>query len=159
MRPLDLSFYKNPNVLEIAKNLIGKSLFTSIGGIITGGIIIETEGYAGVCDRASHVYGDRRTKRTEAMYGPGGIAYVYLCYGIHHLINVVTNVEGVAQAVLIRALYPTHGIDTMLQRRGKKKLDKTLTTGPGALTSALGINLPHYGISLDSSRPSSECLV
>lgn len=152
MEPLDLSFYKNPDVLEIAKNLLGKSLFTNINGIVTGGIIIEAEAYAGICDRASHVYGGRRTRRTEAMYGPGGIAYIYLCYGIHHLINAVTNVEGVAQAVLIRALHPTHGIETMLRRRGKKKLDKTLTSGPGALTSALGIDLSHYGIPLDSAE-------
>lgn len=152
MEPLDLSFYKNPDVLEVAKNLLGKSLFTNINGIVTGGVIIEAESYAGICDRASHVYGDRRTKRTEAMYGPGGIAYVYLCYGLHHLINAVTNVEGVAQAVLIRALHPTHGIETMLHRRGKKQLDKTLTSGPGSLTRALGIDLSHYGIALNSSE-------
>jgi len=146
------SFYENPDVVKVAKGLLGKSLFTRIEGIITGGIIIETEAYAGVNDKASHVYNNRRTKRTEVMYGPGGIAYIYFCYGMHHLINAVTNVEGIAQAVLIRALHPTHGLKTMCERRGKTKVDKTLTSGPGSLCKALGITMEFYGEPLDSSR-------
>ncbi len=146
---IDLSFYKIPDVLAVAKSLIGKGLFTNIDGVITGGIITETEGYAGIHDRASHAYGNRRTKRTEAMYGRGGIAYIYLCYGIHHLFNIVTNIEGTPEAVLIRALYPTHGIETMLKRRSKKTTEK-LTSGPGALTQSLKINQSHYGMPLNS---------
>ena len=141
-------FYQRPDVVQIARELLGKGLFTCINGELTGGLIVETEAYAGVNDRASHTFNNRRTKRTEAMYGPGGIAYVYMCYGIHCLLNAVTNVEGVAQAVLIRALMPTHGIETMLQRRKKRKLDETLAGGPGALCQALGITMAQYGTSL-----------
>ncbi|HEY4255298.1 MAG TPA: DNA-3-methyladenine glycosylase [Chlamydiales bacterium] len=145
------SFYQRPDVVQVARDLLGKGLFTRTpDGLLTGGLIVETEAYAGVLDKASHVYNDRRTQRTEAMYGPGGIAYVYMCYGIHYLLNAVTNLEGVAQAVLIRALFPTHGIDTMLKRRKKQALDKTLASGPGALCQALGINLTHYAVSLSS---------
>lgn len=147
---LPTCFYQRPDVIQVAKDLLGKSLFTKIEGQLTGGIITETEAYAGVTDRASHAYGDRRTPRTEVMYLPGGIAYVYLCYGIHCLLNAVTSVEGTPHAVLIRALKPTHGIDIMLQRRKKKALDATLTAGPGSLTAALGITLKHNGLSLAS---------
>ena len=83
------------------------------------------------------------------MYGRGGIAYIYLCYGIHHLFNIVTNIEGTPEAVLIRALYPTHGIETMLKRRSKKTTEK-LTSGPGALTQSLKIKQSHYGMPLNS---------
>ena len=146
MKLLPLSFYENPDVLAVAKGLLGKGLFTQINGEITGGMIIETEAYAGIHDRASHAYNNKRTQRTEAMYGPGGHAYVYLCYGIHHLFNVVTNIAGTPHAVLIRALLPPHGIETMKARRASKNL----TTGPGALSSALGITLEHYGQPLNS---------
>lgn len=147
---LPLSFYRNPDVIAVAKALLGKKLFTCVNGVLTGGTIIETESYAGESDRASHTYGGRRTPRTEILYGKGGISYVYLCYGIHHLLNTVTGNEGSPTGVLIRAIEPTHGIETMLQRRKKKKLDKTLATGPGALTAALGITLKHYGLPLNS---------
>lgn len=147
---LPLSFYWRSDVVQVAKDLLGKTLFTCIDGQLTGGIIIETEGYAGVVDRASHAYSGRRTKRTEVMYSSGGVAYVYLCYGIHCLLNAVTAEEGTPHAVLIRALHPTHGIDVMLQRRKKTALDATLAAGPGALTSALGITLEHNGLSLAS---------
>ena len=125
MSILPPSFYQRPDVVAIAKDLLGKWLLTSLpGDEVTGGIIIETEAYAGPEDRASHAYGMRRTKRTEVMYENGGIAYVYLCYGIHHLLNVVTNSSDIPHAVLNRALLPTAGIQTMLKRRGIKK--KTL---------------------------------
>ncbi|HOL74733.1 MAG TPA: DNA-3-methyladenine glycosylase, partial [Bacteroidales bacterium] len=104
--PLPLDFYTQSNVINIAKSLIGKVLITKKDGIITSGIIIETEAYNGINDRASHAFGGKITARNEAMYMNGGIAYVYLCYGIHHLFNVVTNVEGIPDAVLIRAIYP-----------------------------------------------------
>src|SRR3954466_9425851 len=100
------SFYSRPDVVAISKELLGKYLFTKTEGHITGGVITETEAYQGVTDKASHAYNNRRTNRTEVMYGDGGVAYVYLCYGIHHLFNIVTNVKEVPHAVLIRAIYP-----------------------------------------------------
>jgi DNA-3-methyladenine glycosylase len=146
------AFYQQGDVVAIAHELIGKFLFTQIDGQpMTGGIITETEAYAGPHDRASHAYNNRRTKRTEVMFQAGGIAYVYLCYGIHCLLNVVTNVEGIPHAVLIRALHPVEGIDTMLARRRKLKVNPTLTIGPGALCQALGITRVHNGLGFNSS--------
>ena len=126
-------------------------LVTNIDGQTTSGMIVETEAYAGVNDKASHAYGGRRTKRTEIMYHEGGVAYVYLCYGIHHLFNVVTNIKDVPHAVLIRAIEPLDNIPFMIQRRRKSKLDTTLTAGPGAMSQALGIKTSHTGLSLNSS--------
>ena len=148
--PLPLSFYQGNDVVGIAKSLIGKGLFTQFGSL-TGGLIIETEAYAGVHDRASHAFGGRRTQRNEVMYGPGGRAYVYFCYGMHFLLNAVTSNENIPHAVLIRAILPTHGIQTMLERRNKPKIDRTLCAGPGSLCQALGITKEQNGIKLDSS--------
>ena len=142
------AFYVREDVVQISKDLLGKFLYTSMGGIQTGGMIIETEAYAGVTDRASHAYNNRRTARTEIMYREGGTAYVYLCYGIHSLFNVVTNTEDIPHAVLIRAILPTDGIDVMLRRRGKKKLDTTLAAGPGSVSAALNIHYSHTGKNL-----------
>ena len=122
MTKLTLDFYQREDVLTISRELLGKVLCTNFYGKLTRGLIIETEAYAGITDQASHVYGGRRTKRTEIMYAPGGIAYVYLCYGIHHLFNVVTNVKGIPHAVLIRAIEPKEGLETMLIRRKKRKI-------------------------------------
>jgi DNA-3-methyladenine glycosylase len=148
MSKLNLTFYLNADVVDVSKKLLGKKLCTFIDGQYTAGIITETEAYAGIIDKASHAYNNRNTKRTQTMYLQGGVCYVYLCYGIHHLFNVVTNVGGIPHAVLIRAIKPTDGIETMLARRNKTKLDKTLTSGPGAMSQALGINTAHNGISL-----------
>ncbi len=142
------SFYLHEDVVQVAKDLLGKVIVTKMDGITTSGIITETEAYAGVTDKASHAYGGRRTNRTEVMYARGGVAYVYLCYGIHHLFNVVTNVKDVPHAVLIRAIEPLKGIDVMLQRRKKEKLQPQLTAGPGAMSMALGILTSHTGLSL-----------
>ena len=151
MSILSPSFYQRPDVVAIAKDLLGKWLLTSLpGNEVTAGIIIETEAYAGPEDRASHAHGMRRTKRTEVMYENGGIAYVYLCYGIHHLLNVVTNSSDIPHAVLIRALLPTSGIQIMMKRRGKKESSLQLTGGPGALCQALGIDISHNGVPFDS---------
>lgn len=109
------------------------------------GIITETEAYKGPEDRACHAYNNLRTKRTEVMFHNGGICYVYLCYGIHSLLNVVTNKEGIPHAVLIRALEPLLGQEMMEKRRGTSR---NLTQGPGCVTSALGIGLEHNGLSL-----------
>lgn len=146
---LPLNFYTHDNVIQIAKDLLGKFLMTRINGeIVTGGKIVETEAYAGVTDRASHAFGNRRTVRTEPMFAEGGISYVYLCYGIHNLFNIVTNKSDIPHAVLIRAIEPTVGIDLMIQRRKKKKLDFTLTAGPGSLSEAMGITRNQNSVSL-----------
>ena len=134
--------------MRVARELLGKVLCTKLSTGLTKAIIVETEAYEGVTDRASHAYGGRRTKRTEPIFGPAGRAYVYLCYGIHHLFNVVTNQEGIPHAVLIRAGEPLTGTDLMLQRRSKTKMDKTLLAGPGSLAKALGITTNHTGSSL-----------
>ena len=152
MNKLPPDFYNRTDVVKIAKELIGKVLVTHFGGHITSGRIVETEAYAGEGDRASHAYGGRRTRRTEIMYGEAGSAYVYLCYGIHHLFNVVTNRRDIPHAILVRALEPLHGIDTMLYRTGKKKADHTLTKGPGNVSKALGIFTQHTGWSLFSDE-------
>jgi len=133
--------------------LLGKHLFTKTGrSTITGGIITETEAYAGPEDRASHAHGNRRTKRTETMFKRGGVAYVYLCYGMYPLFNIVTNEENIPHAILIRAIQPTHGIATMLRRRRKTKLDRSVAGGPGVLCLALGIGLIHNGENLSNGR-------
>ncbi len=148
---LTTDFYQREDVITISKELLGKYLFTHFDGQITAGIITETEAYCGVNDKASHAYGDRRTKRTEIMYGPGGVSYVYLCYGIHHLFNVVTNKAETPHAVLVRAVKPIEGIDTILQRRKKSKVDTTTSGGPGTLSQALGIRTEHNGIDLQGN--------
>ena len=142
------SFYSRPDVVSIARELLGKVLVTNFDGLYAAGMITETEAYAGATDRASHAYGNRRTKRTEIMYAAGGVAYVYLCYGIHHLFNVVTNVRDIPHAVLIRAVQPLDGAEIMLQRRQKEKISPNLTSGPGAMSMALGISTGHTGVSL-----------
>ena len=142
-KSLSKTYFENPDVVFLAKDLIGKQLSTHIDGMVTSGIITETEAYAGQGDKACHAHLGKFTKRTKVMYEPGGIAYVYLCYGIHHLFNVVTNTRGHADAILIRAIEPTQGIHIMQERRGKSKLDKSLTAGPGNLTKALGISKIH----------------
>ncbi len=146
--PLDATFYQRDDVVTIAKELIGKILVTTFDNIISAGRIVETEAYNGVVDKASHAYNDRRTKRTEIMYANGGHAYVYLCYGIHHLFNVVTNINGIPNAVLIRALEPILGIATMLERSKKSKQGYDLTRGPGNVSKSLGITTRHTGVNL-----------
>ncbi len=143
------AFYQREDVVQIAQDLLGKWLFTKIGNDpITGGVIVETEAYAGTTDRACHAYNGRRTPRTETMYHAGGIAYVYLCYGMHNLLNVVTHQEGIPHAVLIRAIQPTHGLDLMRTRRARKI---PLISGPGTVCQALGITRAHNGLPLSST--------
>jgi DNA-3-methyladenine glycosylase len=147
---LPQSFYLNSDVVAISKSLLGKYLFTSINGLVSGGYITETEAYNGVIDRASHAFGNRKTPRTQIMYEEGGIAYIYLCYGIHEMLNVVTSVEGQPRAILIRAIEPTTGIDIMLARRNMLTLKPNITAGPGSVAKALGIDRKLNGISLQS---------
>ncbi len=148
MSKLSTDFYQRDDVLLISRELLGKVLCTNFHNKLTSGIIVETEAYGGITDKASHAYGGRRTKRTETMYAKGGSAYVYLCYGIHHLFNIVTNKKNIPHAILIRAIQPQDGIEIMLQRRNKKKVDQSLTAGPGSLTRALGITVKDSGIFL-----------
>ncbi|SOD13160.1 DNA-3-methyladenine glycosylase [Pedobacter xixiisoli] len=140
MPKLSQEFYQQEDVVSMAKQLLGKLLFTYVDGKFTGGIITETEAYDGVVDKACHAYGGRNTNRTATMFLRGGVTYVYLCYGIHHLLNVVSGKEGNPQAVLIRAIEPTTGIEVMLKRRKMEKLVPRITAGPGALSQALGID-------------------
>ena len=140
MAKLPYSYFQNSDVNFLAADLLGKYLITSIGDVVTGGIITETEAYKGIEDKASHAYGGRFTNRTQTMYQDGGLSYVYLCYGIHHLFNVVTGSKGVPHAVLIRGLEPVIGLEHMLVRRKMPSLKPNLTAGPGALARAMGID-------------------
>ncbi len=149
---LTASFFIRSDVLEISHNLIGKSLYTRFNGKLTGGTIVETEAYAGAADKACHAYNNRKTTRTATMFREGGIAYVYLCYGIHHLFNIITNQEGIPDAVLIRAIEPHTGKDTMLRRRGMESYSPNITSGPGKLTQALGIRTQHDSMPLNGNE-------
>ena len=145
---LTLDFYRRNDVLAISRDLLGKVLFTDIDGRRTAAVITETEAYAGVCDRASHAWGGRRTDRTEPMFAAGGVAYVYLCYGIHNLFNVVVGDADNPVAVLIRAGAAVAGVETVLDRRNRPAADKSLLTGPGKLAQGLGITTALTGTSL-----------
>lgn len=151
LKKLKPDFYLGQNVLQTARDLLGKILVTNIDGMHTSARIVETEAYIALTDKASHSYNGRRTNRNEHMYGKGGISYVYICYGMHHLFNVVTNVKDVPDAVLIRAAEPVSGIQAMLARTGKAVADYTLTKGPGNMSRALGIAKLHSGISLNGN--------
>lgn len=153
MKKLPLSFYTRNDVVQISRDLLGKFLLTRIGGeTVTGGMIVETEAYHGPEDKASHAYKGRFTARTKIMYEEGGVAYVYFCYGIHYLFNVVTNIKGVPHAVLVRALEPTDGIDLMLKRRKKEQFDQRLAAGPGSVCQALGITKEQNALSLQGDE-------
>ena len=145
---LPLDFYRRSDPVQIARDLLGKHLYTNIDGVLTGGRIVETEAYAHINDQACHSHLGRYTARTQIMYEPGGVAYVYLVYGRYALFNIITNEAGKADAVLVRGLEPLEGIPEMLLRRGTLKFQRNLTGGPGLLTQALGINTQHYGTDL-----------
>jgi DNA-3-methyladenine glycosylase len=151
MPKLSLSFYQNPDVVTLAQDLLGKFLYTYIDEYLCSGKIVETEAYQGPEDRGSHAYKGRYTPRTSTMYEAGGVAYVYTCYGIHQLFNVVSSVKSIPHAVLIRAIEPVENIDIMLIRRKKDILNPGLTAGPGLLCEALGITKKHNGISLSGN--------
>ncbi len=148
---LPISFYEQDDVVHIAKLLLGKVLCTHLNGVLTKGIIVETEAYNGRTDKACHAHFAGKTNRTKIMYERGGLAYVYLCYGIHHLFNIVTNKKGLADAVLVRGIEPLEGIDHILNRRNKTKLERSAGGGPGIVSQALGISTDHYGTDLTGS--------
>ena len=145
---LPLSFYRRNDVVKITIELLGKVLYTSVEGIRTGGLITETEAYNGEIDRASHAFGGRRTARTEIMYGEGGMSYVYLCYGIHSLFNVVTNKKNIPHAVLVRAIFPNTGVEEIRKRRNSQLPISKLCAGPGTVSQGLGIHFSDSGKSL-----------
>ncbi|HQW03592.1 MAG TPA: DNA-3-methyladenine glycosylase, partial [Saprospiraceae bacterium] len=136
---LPQAYYQSLEVTALAKDLLGKYLVTEINGIRCSGKIVETEAYRGPDDKACHAYNNRRTPRTEVMYKSGGVAYIYICYGMHHLMNIVTGPKDNAHAVLIRALEPAEGVETMAERRQMQASDFRLTKGPGALSLAMGL--------------------
>lgn len=133
--------------LVLARNLLGKVLVHNTAEGITKGRITEVEAYMGEEDKASHSYKNRKTHRTEIQYGEGGFAYIYMIYGMHNCMNIVANQEGVAQAVLIRALEPVQGIELMEKRRNSKDI-RALCSGPGRLCQAMGITKAQYGMDL-----------
>ncbi len=149
---LPQEFYHSDDVVAISRALLGKYLFTCIDEVITGGYIVETEAYNGVIDRASHAFGNRLTPRTKTMFEEGGIAYVYLCYGIHEMFNVVTSVKGQPHAVLIRAINPTKGLDIMQYRRNMQVVKSSITSGPGSVAKALGISRVLNATSLQDDK-------
>jgi DNA-3-methyladenine glycosylase len=144
------SYYLDTDVVKLSRDLIGKYLFSRLDGVVTGGYIVETEAYNGVIDKASHAYGNRLTPRTQTMFMQGGVAYVYLCYGIHEMLNIVTSVEGQPHAILIRAINPTIGLDIMQYRRNMAVIKPNITMGPGSVAKALGVSRKINGISLQS---------
>jgi DNA-3-methyladenine glycosylase len=152
MKLLCDNYYQKKDVLSIAKDLLGKIIVTNINNQITSGEIVETEAYNGIIDKACHAYNNRKTKRTAVMYEKGGISYVYLCYGMHYLFNIVTGKKDTPHAVLIRAIRPIDGISLMLKRRKKAKLTRSLTAGPGSLSEALGIDKSFNTIKLTSEK-------
>ena len=147
-KKLTNDFYRREDVVQLSKDLLGRVLVTNIDGKRTAGIITETEAYKGPEDKACHAHLNRFTKRTKIMFEAGGVAYVYLVYGIHHLFNIVTGKQGEPHAILIRAIEPIEGIEIMQERREMEIVTKRLTSGPGILSKALGIDKSHYGLSL-----------
>lgn len=152
MNKLPDRFYRRPDVTGVAQALLGKKLCTQIGDEYTAAMIVETEAYSGIADRASHSFGGRLTARTSVMYQGGGVAYVYLCYGIHYLLNVITGREGDPTGVLIRAVEPLEGIGVMLRRRKMDRPGPRLGAGPGLVTQALGIGKAQNGVSLQEDQ-------
>lgn len=142
---LKRKFYNRPT-LDVAKDLLGKKIVHYINGKRLVGKIVEVEAYIGAIDKAAHSYNNRRTKRSEIMFGPPGYAYVYLIYGMYNCINVVTQNEGKGTAVLIRAVEPVENIETMAYNRYNRPIESlkkrqiiNLTDGPGKLCMAMGI--------------------
>ncbi|MDH4223426.1 MAG: DNA-3-methyladenine glycosylase [candidate division Zixibacteria bacterium] len=144
-RKLNRSFYRN-STLEVAKELLGKYLVIKRNGKILSGKIVETEAYIGPDDPASHAYRGI-TPRNKIMFGKPGYAYVYFTYGMHHCLNFVTEKAGFPAAVLIRALEPEEGIEIMKMKRKNSKMEE-LTSGPGKLCMAMGINRTLNGADL-----------
>lgn len=145
---LPIDFYLREDPCLISKELLGKTLFSWVDNQLCSGIIVETEAYMGPLDRGSHAWNLRRTPRNEIMYTDGGVVYMYICYGIHDMLNVVTGPAEMPHAVLIRAVEPSKGMDVMRDRRNLFNNDFRLCQGPGALAKAFGLQKAHNGQSL-----------
>ena len=145
---LQKSYFLQHDVLTVARDLLGKYLFTLKDGQLTGGVVSEVEAYKGIADRASHAFGGRRTRRNEMMYHEGGVVYMYLCYGMHNMLNIVTNVEDVPDAILIRGIIPTHGEELMLMRTRKSAITPAIGSGPGKVSKLLGLTVADNGCPL-----------
>jgi len=148
MNSIPLKYFQTDDVLYLSPDLIGKFIFTRLENQLVGGMVVETEAYRAPDDKASHAYGLRRKKRNQVMYHQGGCVYVYICYGIYPLLNVVTNQHDIPHAILIRAIEPLTGIETMLKRRGKARVDRSVTAGPRILSIALEVNKSLSGVLL-----------
>ncbi|MBC8172384.1 MAG: DNA-3-methyladenine glycosylase [Chitinophagales bacterium] len=148
MVKLKKEFYTRADTVKIGKELLGKVLCSRFQNEITKGIICETEAYCGPTDRGAHSYNGRFTDRTKIMYEEGGVAYVYICYGIHHLFNIITHDKNEPHAILIRAIEPVEGFETILKRTSRKIMDHTIAAGPGLVSQCLGFKKEHTGISL-----------
>ena len=152
MEKLGKEFYERDDVVKIARELLGKIIETNLDGQISSGRIVETEAYVALIDKASHAFAGKRTQRNESMYADAATVDVYICYGIHQMLNVVTNKKNIPDAILIRAIEPLKGIDIMLNRTGKNKFDHTLTKGPGNVGKALGISKVYSGKCLQGNE-------
>ncbi len=151
-RKIAFNFYQSTDVVGLARKMIGLRIISNINGQLVSGIISETEAYCGLSDRACHAYLNKHTQRTHIFYQPGGLAYVYLCYGIHNLFNIIVGPKDDPKAILIRSVIPETGIKTMQTRR-KFATDrmKNLTNGPGKFSQAFGIDKQHNGLLLYES--------
>ena len=152
---LKREFYARP-VLQVARECIGKVLVHRTADGVAAGRIVEVEAYRGPLDLAAHS-SRGLTRRTAAMYGPPGHAYVYLLYGVSWAMNIVTTADGMPHAVLIRAIEPLSGVDLMARRRNKSPDSRELTNGPGKLTNALAITGADYGRDLCGRQLYLEC--
>lgn len=148
MGKLPKKFYTRTDTVAIAEELLGKKLCSRFHDQYTAGIICETEAYVGVTDRGCHAYNGRFTERTKVLYENGGVVYVYICYGIHYLFNVITHTKNNPHAILIRAIEPVEGVDIMLQRTGRPKFDPTIAAGPGLVSQCMGFTKQDTGLSL-----------
>jgi DNA-3-methyladenine glycosylase len=145
MKQLPKKFFDRHDVVQIAMELLGKLVITNIDGKDTGGRIVETEAYVGLVDKASHSFNGRRTPKNEHMYCSPASSYIYICYGMHQMLNIITNKKDIPDAILIRAIEPLIGLDIMLARSGKAVIDHTLTKGPGNVGKALGLTKANSG--------------
>lgn len=149
---IENEYWKSEEVLRLSQEILGCYLATEIDGALCVARIVETEAYEGIDDKAAHVFGDKKTERTKIMYGKPGHAYIYLCYGVHHLLNIVTAPEGIPHAILIRAVEPIIGEEIMAKRSKKKIGDKRIGSGPGNVSKAMGLHYKMTGISLESPQ-------
>jgi DNA-3-methyladenine glycosylase len=146
-RKLTRADYADPKPARVARFFLGKFLCVQAPDGYAEGVITETEAYGGPQDAACHGFENRRTARTEIMFAPGGVSYVYLCYGLHHLFNIITGPADSPEAVLIRAVRITGGHDVVRQRR-PRVAEKDWASGPGRVCRALAIGMHHYGLDL-----------